>query len=132
MKTYPVPAEQLPDSVFGQLDGGDVLFVDTTHTVRIGGDVVRIVLEALPLLKPGVLVHFHDIPMPYEYARGLIDRGFFWAEQYLLQAFLAYNREFQVRAGLRALFMERREAFATVVPSILDGEPVSLWLERTA
>jgi hypothetical protein len=124
------PAEQVPDSVFSSLGDGDILFVDTTHTVRIGGDVVSIVLDSLPLLNPGVLVHFHDIPMPYEYSRGLIDNGFYWAEQYLLQAFLAFNESFRVRAGLRALSLERRDELAELIPSIVEGAPISLWLER--
>jgi hypothetical protein len=130
MDVVPLPAERVPAAAFTQLDDGDVLFVDTTHTVRIGGDVVKIILDSLPLLKPGVLVHFHDIPMPYEYSRALIEEGFYWAEQYLLQAFLAYNGAFEVVAGLRALSLERREAFARITPSIIDGAPISLWIER--
>lgn len=128
----PVPAEHVPDDVFTSLGEGDILFVDTTHTVRVGGDVVRIVLDHFPLVAPGVLIHVHDIPMPYEYSRGLIEDGYYWAEQYLLQAFLAFNGSFRARAGLRALARERRQEFADVVPSIVSGNPGSFWLERIA
>jgi len=130
VQAVPLPAESVPATAFTQLNDGDILFVDTTHTVRIGGDVVAIILDSLPLLKPGVLVHFHDIPMPYEYAEQLVQDGFYWAEQYLLQAFLAYNSSFEVVAGLRALSLDRREAFAKVTPSIVDGAPASLWITR--
>ena len=132
MTIRPVPAERVADEVFTELRAGDILFVDTTHTVRIGGDVVHIILEALPLLAPGVLVHFHDVPMPFEYSPGTVANGNYWAEMYLLQAFLAFNGSFCVRASLRALAADRREEFVRVVPSIADGSAISVWIERTA
>jgi hypothetical protein len=60
--------ELVDPGLFEQLRENDVLFVDSGHTVRIGGDVNFLVLDVLPRLAPGVLAHFHDIPMPYEYA----------------------------------------------------------------
>ena len=87
-----VPAQEVPEEVFASLRSGDLLVVDTTHTVKLGSEVNRIVLQLLPLLAPGVVVHFHDIYLPYEYPRYLAhDYGLYWAEQYLLQAFLAMN-----------------------------------------
>src|SRR5207247_5820903 len=79
------------------LQSGDVLFIDSSHTVKIGGDVNYLFLEVLPRLKPGVIVHVHDIFLPFEYPREWVRDDFrFWAEQYLLQAFLTFNSEFQV------------------------------------
>ena len=46
--------------LFERLEAGDVLFVDTSHSVRPGGEAIRLVLDVLPTLNPGVLVHFHD------------------------------------------------------------------------
>jgi hypothetical protein len=126
-----LPVQRLDESVISSLSAGDVLFVDTTHTVKTGGDVVRIVLDLLPLLTAGVLVHIHDVPMPFEYDRELVQSGNYWAEMYLVQAFLAFNQAFAVRASLRALAVDRRAQFAELCPSILDGSPVSLWIERT-
>ncbi len=51
---------------------GDILFVDTTHTVKLGSDVNFIILDVLPRLAPGVIVHFHDIFLPFEYPRHLV------------------------------------------------------------
>lgn len=132
-KAKPLAAERLPDDVFEQLEAGDILFVDTTHTVKIGGDVVRIVLESLPLLAPGVLVHFHDVFLPYSYPRAFFEEHeYYWAEQYLVQAFLAYNSDFEVMAGLQALARERSAEFAALVPSMtLPGaNPGSFWIRR--
>jgi hypothetical protein len=128
----PVPAERVPDAVFEQLGDGDVLFVDTTHTVKIASDVVRIVLDALPLLRPGVLVHFHDVFLPYEYPRSFFtEHEFYWAEQYLLQAFLAFNDVFEVKAALHALFRDRSQQLASTIPAVaLGGWPGSFWLQR--
>ena len=95
-----VRAQDVPLEVFTSLAEGDVLFVDTTHTVKVDSDVNRIVLDVLPALAPGVLVHVHDIFLPYEYPRRWHEEsGFHWAEQYLLQAFLAGNQGFEVRAA---------------------------------
>ena len=82
---------------FSQLQLGDILFIDSSHTVKIGGDVNYLFLEVLPRLKPGVIVHVHDIFLPFEYRRDwVLDEFRFWNEQYLLQAFLTFNSEFEV------------------------------------
>lgn len=128
-----LPAEQVPDEVFTDLGPGDFLFVDTTHTVKLGGDVNRLVLEALPLLAQGVIVHFHDIFLPYPYPRSFFEEDeFYWAEQYLLQAFLAYNQNFTVLAGLHALARDRPTQFGQLIPSMARAAiPGSFWLQRT-
>ena len=93
----PTSATDLPLELFSELGAGDILFVDTTHVVRLAGDVNFVVLDVLPRLQEGVIVHFHDIFLPWEYPRPwLTEMGYYWTEQYLLQAFLAYNREFEV------------------------------------
>ena len=69
---------------FSQLESGDILFIDSSHTVKIGGDVNYLFLEVLPRLKPGVIVHVHDIFLPFEYRRDwVLDEFRFWTEQYL-------------------------------------------------
>jgi len=82
---------------FSQLESGDILFIDSSHTVKIGGDVNYLFLEVLPRLRPGVIVHVHDIFLPFDYRRDWVMEEFrFWTEQYLLQAFLSFNSEFEV------------------------------------
>jgi hypothetical protein len=120
------------DRLVESLSAGDVLFVDTTHTVKTGGDVTRIVLEIFPRLAPGVWVHVHDIFLPYEYPRSwIIDERRAWAEQYLLQAFLAFNERFEVMLPNFALSQMHPDIIKTVVPSFDDGVmPGGFWMRR--
>jgi len=125
------PAQLVPEHVFTTLSDGDILFVDTTHTVKIGSDVNRIILRILPLLAPGVVVHFHDIALPYEYSKYLlVDYALYWSEQYLLQAFLCMNPSFEVLYATDALCRDRR-AEVTLAGLAGPGESgSSLWLRR--
>lgn len=127
-----VSATAVHDEEFAALGAGDLLFVDTTHTVKIGGEVNRLILEVLPRLAPGVIVHVHDIYLPWEYPRDfIVERRFFWAEQYLLQAFLAFNTEFEVLIGAHALARERLGELTRLLPSTAGISPASaMWLRR--
>jgi hypothetical protein len=129
-----IPATDVPLTVFTQLEAGDVLFVDTTHTVKLASDVNYILLDVLPGLKAGVLVHFHDIFLPWEYPRVWFEEmQYFWNEQYLLQAFLAFNEAFEVLVPAHAIARVYPERLAHVVPSFHTGvTPGSFWLRRRA
>ena len=86
------------------LGPGGFLFVDSTHTVKPGSEVNRLILEVLPRLEPGSWVHFHDIYFPYNYQRGLLDDElFFCNESALLHAFLINNPAVAIRASLSML-----------------------------
>ncbi len=128
----PIAAQDVPLSVFEELGAGDFLIVDTTHTVKIGGDVNRIVLDVLPRLAPGVIVHFHDIFLPYEYPREWAERyGLYWTEQYLLQAFLTLNPAYEVVCALHALFREHPEPIRDLIPALATGgTPAAFWIRR--
>ncbi len=127
-----IPATEVPLDEFKRLQAGDVLFVDTTHTVKLASDANFIVLEVLPVLRPGVVVHFHDIFLPWEYPRIWFEEmQYYWAEQYLLQAFLAFNGEFEVLVPAQALSRTYPERLRHVIPSFAEGcSPASMWLRR--
>lgn len=129
-----VSATEVPLDELTSLGPGDMLFVDTSHTVRIGGEVTRILLEVLPRMAPGVIVHIHDIYFPVEYPRELVvERRFFWGEQYLIQAFLAFNEAFETLFSAHALAWLHPDELAELVPSFRPGmRPSALWLRRTA
>lgn len=131
-RLHPVGATEVPRSDFAKLEAGDLLFVDTTHTVKVGGEVNRIILEILPLLAPGVLIHVHDIFLPWEYPKEFMtERRFFWAEQYLLQAFLAYNDEFEILFSAHALQRLYPTRVSRLVPSAgRETRPAAFWLRR--
>lgn len=131
-KLVPQSASDVPVETFAELEAGDILFVDTTHTVKLGSDVNFVVLDVLPVLKPGVIVHFHDIFLPLEYPREWFERmGYYWSEQYLLQAFLAFNTAYEVLLPASALADELPDRLAAAVPSFAPGRrPGALWLQR--
>lgn len=127
-----ISAQEVPEEVFAELGAGDVLVVDTTHTVKLGSEVNRIVLRLLPLLAPGVVVHFHDIWLPYEYPRYLLeDFGLYWAEQYLLQAFLSMNPSFEVLCAVHALCRDRAQAAAAAGLAVPAHNGGAFWIRRS-
>lgn len=129
----PTRAQDVPEATVEALGDGDILFVDTSHTVRVGGDVNRIVLDLLPLVRPGVIVHFHDIFLPYPYSRQHLEHAHFWAEQYLLQAFLAGNPSWEVLIGAYAVARAYPERLSACVPSFGPGvNPGAFWIRRRA
>lgn len=111
----------------------DLVFIDSSHTVRIGGDVVHEILEIVPRLPSGALVHFHDILLPGEYWRDWVrGKRYFWAEQYLLQAFLAFNRDFEVVWASRYMHLHHADAIRAVFPYFdpVHHRITSLWIRR--
>ncbi|WP_229393481.1 class I SAM-dependent methyltransferase [Methanosarcina sp. DH1] len=89
--------QDLPLSLFDSLEENDILFIDSSHVLKIGNDVQYEYLEVLPRLKKGVIIHIHDIFLPEEYRKDwVLDMHRFWNEQYLLQAFLTFNESFKV------------------------------------
>lgn len=127
-----VSANDVPLSLFESLEAGDVLFVDTTHTVKLGSDVNYIILDVLPRLQPGVVVHFHDIFLPFEYPKQwLTDPEVFWAEQYLLQAYLSGNPGWDILLSNAALLADEPARVRAVVPSApLARAASSFWMRR--
>jgi hypothetical protein len=118
----------LPMDRFEALGAGDVLFIDTSHIVKLDSEVNWIILEVLPRLAPGVWVHFHDIHLPYEYPHYYFLLAGYLTEQYLLQAFLA-GSAWRVELALAALFRDRHDEVAELIPSLGEdvdpGEPLS-------
>jgi hypothetical protein len=71
------------------LDENDILFIDNSHRILPNSDSLVFFLEVLPFLKKGVIVHLHDIYLPYDYPQFMCDR--FYSEQYGLAMFLLAN-----------------------------------------
>jgi len=116
---------------FAQLGSGDILFIDSSHTVKIGGDVNYLFLEVLPRLRPGVIVHLHDIFLPFEYPRDwVLDEFRFWTEQYLLQAFLMFNSEFEVLMANSYLNHYYVQDLKAAFPNLRGWGGGSFWMQR--
>jgi hypothetical protein len=125
--------QDLPLDEFASLGDGDILFIDSSHVVKIGSDVVYEYLEILPRLQPGVIVHIHDVFLPYEYPRAWTHTArFFWNEQYLLQAFLQFNEAFETLLPLYALYKAHPETFRALIPGCQRDSipPGAFWMRR--
>ena len=123
--------EQVQTSVMlDALNRDDVLFIDSSHEIRTGNDVVILLLNILPALKSGVVVHLHDIFLQFEYPREwIVDNRWGWNEQYLVQALLQSSDQFAVLWPghyLQRTFPGSLEYFACGRP----GTARSLWLRK--
>jgi len=88
--------QEVSIEVFKGLNENDILFIDSTHVSKFNSDVNYIFHEILPVLAQGVHIHFHDVFYPFEYPREWLFQGRAWNEQYMLRAFLEYNKDFKI------------------------------------
>jgi len=97
--------QDVPAKKFESLHSGDILFIDSSHVCKTGSDVNYLYFEVLPRLKPGVLIHVHDIFLPLEYPKEwVIEENRSWNEQYLLKALLMFSSAFEVFFGCSYAF----------------------------
>ncbi len=123
--------EEVDVEFFSQLEANDILFIDSSHTVKFGSDVCYEFLEILPTIQPGVWIHVHDIFFPHDYpAEWLLKRRLALNEQYLLEAFLSFNREFRVTLANHWLCLEHHDVAARLWPNASDLKASSFWMER--
>lgn len=131
---YRSPVESVGLEVFDSLQPGDILFVDSSHRVFMNSDVEVIFLDVLPRLKPGVLVHFHDIWLPYDYPERWVDR--YYSEQYMLAALLLFGDQYEIVLPNR--FITEDQELGDVLSPLwnsaeLAGAPTqggSFWIRR--
>jgi hypothetical protein len=119
---------------FRELNKNDILFIDSSHVLKIGGDVQYEYLEILPGLNPGVIVHIHDIFLPGEYPEYWVKDMFrFWNEQYLLQAFLSFNEHFEVLFANNYINQNYPEKYEESFKNYnsLKTNPGGFWIRKT-
>jgi len=97
------PVQNVNLSIFTRLQANDILFIDSSHVIKVGSDLQTIFFQVLPILAPGVWIHFHDVRFPFRYSADYALKGIFWNEAYLLRAFLMYNTDFKVGFWLNGL-----------------------------
>lgn len=119
--------------LFQELGDGDVLFIDSTHVVKTGSDVVFEINEILPRLKPGVLVHFHDIFYPFEYPKSWVCKyARSWNEIYALRAYLQDNPSYKILMFNNYQVRERLSKDAFQFERFLRNPGGGIWLQRVA
>lgn len=127
--------QDVPVSFFEQLDEGDILFIDSSHVIRSGNDVHYEFLNPAPTEAWGAgacprhPVCRSLIPRPY------YDNRLYWNEQYLLQAFLAFNDRFEVIWPGNYLMIKYPERMLAVFPEFQRmrqdypmSEPTAFWM----
>jgi hypothetical protein len=129
------PVQQVRDEVFLELSDGDVLFIDGSHISKTGSDVNHLFLRILPRLPKGVIVHVHDICLPYEYPKAWSEDVLcYWNEQYVLAALLANSEKWEILLGNYFMMKADTEALRPFAPDVagvfLGGG--SLWMRANS
>lgn len=133
--------QDVPFSTFEELEAGDVLFIDSSHALKIDSDVAYLFLEVLPRIKPGVLVHIHDVHFPfngpYPADTWLFGERWpvYWNEAMVVQTFLTFNSAFEVLLSTPMIRHDDETVFAGLfddyTPLRNDANPPSsLWIRR--
>jgi len=116
--------------LFEALDEDDILFIDSTHVLKTGSDVNWELFNILPIVRPGVIIHFHDIHYPFEYPDEWIRENYSWNEIYAVRAFLTGNDFYRVmfwNAMLAHLDRRRLQAISELLVRNPGG---SLWIRK--
>lgn len=122
-------AQDIDLAFFERLSENDILFIDSSHVVKTGSDVCFLILEVLPRLQRGVIVHFHDIFLPYDYPRHwLKQKRLFWNEQYLVQAWLIHNQRARIVFANRTMSERHKDLMLRTFPAAERTGGGSLWL----
>ena len=132
-KLYVKKVQDIPLSDFDNLKENDILFIDSSHVLKIGSDVHYEYLDILPRLRKGVIVHIHDIFLPLEYPKEwILKKYMFWNEQYLLQAFLSFNTAFEILWAGSYMHLKHPDKLSTAFSSYNRNEtwPGSFWIRR--
>ena len=118
------PLENISDLslITKDLNAGDILFIDNSHRCLPNSDATVCFLELLPQLKTGVIVHIHDIYLPYDYPQDMCDR--FYSEQYVLAAFLLANPK-KYEVIFPGIFVSEDKALANLLEPIWQSENTS-------
>ena len=127
--------ENVNREIFQSLEENDILFIDSSHMIRPQGDVLCEYLEILPILKPGVFVHVHDIFSPKDYLDQWLQQDMkLWNEQYLLEAFMSHYSQFKIIGALNYLKYHNPKGLSDACPvlgeDLASYEPGSFWIQR--
>jgi hypothetical protein len=135
MDLIQTPVERVDPELFRSLQANDILFIDSSHVLRVGGDVFHEFLEVLPQIPSGVWIHVHDIFFPFDYPpEWVIDQRIAFNEQYLLEAFLAFNDSFVPEVANYWLGTDHAAAMRGLFDTGPDGpvpaRAASFWMRR--
>jgi Methyltransferase domain len=112
-------AEHVDPHRLADLNAGDLLFIDSSHTTKPGSDVHHLILRVLPRLKPGVYVHVHDVNFPYDFGPNILGPAdlFFGVESVMLHAFLVHNPHARIWLSLSMLHHGQSKVLKDLLPN---------------
>ncbi|MAC81290.1 MAG: hypothetical protein CML66_24890 [Rhodobacteraceae bacterium] len=120
--------EAVAPGIFAELRSGDVLFIDSSHVLRMSNDVAHLFCRIIPALPAGVVIHVHDVFLPYEYPKRFFYDCPGWGEQYMLHA-LIQGGGYEILWPGYFLQKERPDA-AEALPFLNDGRAQSFWIRK--
>jgi len=113
------------------LRDGDMLFIDSSHTVRHDGDCLHVYLRILPRLEASVSVQVHDINLPDTLSLSQMrDQQVFWNEQYLLYAYMSGNARTRAVYGSRYHMRHNPELLDRFMHGRYRAGGASFWFEQ--
>lgn len=121
--------QQINLSFFKKLKKDDILFIDSSHVVKTGSDVNYLILNILPSLNKGVIIHFHDIFYPFEYPQNWVFEGRSWNEVYFLRSFLMFNNNFEIMLFPDFIHKNHKEYFSKM-PYCFKNSGGSIWIRK--
>jgi predicted O-methyltransferase YrrM len=123
-----VPVEEADPARFAALGAGDVLFIDSSHALRVSNDVAHLFCRIIPALAAGVVIHVHDVFLPYEYPKRFFYDCPSWGEQYILHALLSGGGYDILWPGH---YLQRARADAVLaLPFLSTGRAQSFWFRK--
>jgi predicted O-methyltransferase YrrM len=126
---YAQKVQEVDTTLFSELEANDLLFIDGSHVCKTGSDLNYTLFTILPLLRPGVLIHFHDIFYPFEYPKQWVYGGFNWNEVYVLRSFLTHNSNYSIELFSHYLHSIYPDAFAGM-PLCYKNAGGNIWLRK--
>ena len=119
--------QNVPLDRFDVLGAGDILLIDSSHVMKTCSDVHYELFDILPRLRPGVLVHFHDMFYPFEYPPDwALARNFSWNELYAVRAMLSFSTRYRIMFWNHFMCQAHPGIVACYAPQMRDGS--SLWI----
>jgi hypothetical protein len=122
--------QDLDPKIFTKLGVNDILLIDSTHVAKTGSDVNYIFFEIFPRLKPGVLIHIHDIFYPFEYPKEWVFGGHGWNEAYMLRAFLQNNPNYEIVFYTNFMKKFHKPLMQETLPLFNKDNGGSIWLRK--
>ena len=132
-KNFKLIDKKVEDVDIDLLITADLFFIDSSHVSKIGSDVTFEILEIVPKLRKGAIIHWHDIMIPGNYWKDWVYKGtMFWNESYMLHAFILFNDTFKIIWGSRYMQLNYAEEMKKQFPYFNPQKHrcTSFWIER--